>query len=589
MKLQRLTIQNFLRISDLDLDLSGAGVHLFCGPNEAGKSTVAESVRFALLGDSPRVRMKKNYPLLLSRGTKKGSVSLTFDGVTIQRDVKSGELKEQFKLGGETSAAASIAFGAQGFIDLSPEDRRSLLFKLAAVKVTAEEVAKRMVDDYDVPADTAKRYEPTLKGGIDAGLKAAEADVSRLRAKWEQIAGEKYGSNKAEGWRPELPPGAKRPIRTSDDDLKIMEARVSEIEAKIESLHKAIGSETANEARRAVINADIVRAKEAAAGVEAARKQLAELEAACTQKRDDVEAKTFILTQARAAQKVMQCPSCDVDLQLSAEGALEFADASVLNYQGQNESALAAELNTARRQLSDLVAKRDAAAAAVEAGASAVTRVQDLTSTLNAITASRMTVDELKSERDAQKAALAQAVLSVRKAREDNATIQHLENSEKAAAAAHAEILLTQRAIEALSPDGIKAELLEEVIGPINKRMEASAHLAGWLAPVLTDEMEVVREDGLPYELLSESAQWRMSAIMADAIASMSGVNILILDRMDVLDVAARPTLLNWARNLSETNFDTVLIMATLKAPPTALSGGVAVHWLGAPTQEAAA
>jgi hypothetical protein len=577
-KLQRLTIQNFLRVADLDLDLSGSGVHLFCGANEAGKSTVAESVRFALIGDTPRVRLKKNYPLLVTRGAKKGSVSLTFDGVTIQRDVRTGELKEPFKLTGEQLTAASIAFGAQAVVDLSPDDRRSLLFKLAAVKVTTEEIMRRMVADYDVPEKVAQRYEPSLKGGIDAGLKAAEADATRLRAKWSEITGETYGSNKAVCWKPEIAAGAKRPILTSPDDLKIMQERADAIEAQIESLHKAIGSETANEARRELLNADIARAKEAAAGLEAARKLQAELEASCTQKRDEVEAKVFILTKTRAAGKVIQCPSCDSDLQLSQDGQLEFADPDVLNYQGQNETQVAAELETLKRQLRDLVTRRDAAAAAVEAGQNAVTRVQDLTAALNGIVASRMTVDELKTERDTQRAALAQAKLAIAKAHEDNKTIAHLEMAEKAATEAHGALVITQRAIEALSPEGIKAELLEEVIGPINKRMEASAHLAGWLAPVLTSEMEVVREDGLPYELLSESAQWRLSAVVADAIASMSGVKVLILDRMDVLGTESRGEMIRWAQHLAETDFDTVLIMATLKAPPKIHD--VAVHWL---------
>ena len=588
MKLQRLTVQNFLRLQDIDIDLDTSAVHLFCGPNEAGKSTVAESVRFALIGDSPRVALKKNYPLLVNRNGKKGSVTLTFDGVTVHRDVRSGALKDEFKLGAEQELSARIALGAQGFVDLKPDERRSLLFKLAQIKVTADDVVQRMVRDYDVHADIAARYRSYLAGGMEPALKAAEADVSRLRAKWEEIAGEKYGSAKAVDWKPTFQPGAKRPIRTTPDDIALMKSRAGEIGERIEAATQAIGTASATEARKAEVERDIGTVKEALAGLAEAKKQLTEITPRVEAKQEDLSTKTFMLTQVRAAKSVVTCPSCDANLKMGEGGELEFADPASLNFSGENESRIEAEIAAERRQLDALVRERDRLAATVESGESATQRLQDLQARLHGLGIDSKTVDEIKAERENYRAALAQAQQSIRRAEEDNATLDHFEKSEAAAKEAHEAILRTQVAIEALSPDGIKAELLEAVIGPINKRMEASAHLAGWLAPALTEEMDVVREDGLPYELLSESAQWRISAVVADAIASMSGVRLLILDRMDVVDVDTRPMVLKWACHLAQSDFDTVLVMATLRTKPQA-NGPYEVHWMGQPDAAGAA
>jgi recombinational DNA repair ATPase RecF len=136
MKLERLTIHNFLRLAELDVDLSTHPVHLFCGPNEAGKSTVAEAIRFAVLGDSPRVALKKNYERLVHSGAKKGSVSLMFGGAQVTRNVGTGQTESPIPLDEAAETSARIAFGAQDFVDLKPDERRSFLFKLTQIKVT---------------------------------------------------------------------------------------------------------------------------------------------------------------------------------------------------------------------------------------------------------------------------------------------------------------------------------------------------------------------------------------------------------------------------------------------------------------------
>ena len=136
---------------------------------------------------------------------------------------------------------------------------------------------------------------------------------------------------------------------------------------------------------------------------------------------------------------------------------------------------------------------------------------------------------------------------------------------------------------DALSPNGIPAEMLAEALGPINDRLRQSAALAEWKAVKITANMEVVIP-GLherPYSLLSESEKWRCDAMLAEAIAFLSGTRLLVLDRFDVLDLQGRGDLLAWLDILaSDGEIDTALIFGTLKAAPSNLPETVAAHWI---------
>lgn len=584
MKLQRLSIRNFLRIAELEVELGDSSAFLFCGPNEAGKSTVAESIRFAMLGDTPRVMLKKNYDRLVHQGGKKGTVSLAFDDVVIQRDVGSGTPKEKFALTPEQEVCARIAFGAQSFVSMKPDERRSLLFKLAEVKITADEIVKRMTETFDVPAELTKRYKPLLSSGMETALKAAQADATDLRAKWKEITGEVYGSEKAKTWKPEFAPGPKRPIRTSAEDLAKISKVIGEHQQKADAIGELIGAEAANARRREEIQAEMGRVREAAASITETRARYATLEARMKVLQDELATNIELESRMLSAGALLSCPSCDSRLALSKDtGELEFVDPETLNFAGDPDqlAALRGTVATGRKNLETLSREYADLSVKVAAGESATQRLQDLQQKHDALKNPRFTGDQLAQERDAARAAVNQAKLNLQAAEADNATLDRMERSEKAAQETYLKLVSTELAVDALAPSGIRSDLLAEALEPINQRMLASAHLAGWQAPSIDEDMDIVREDGLTYELLSESAQWRLSAIVADAIASMSGVRVLILDRMDVLDLPGRAQLLKWVSHLATDSFDTVLVMATLKEPPKGLPPSIKPIWMG--------
>lgn len=148
-------------------------------------------------------------------------------------------------------------------------------------------------------------------------------------------------------------------------------------------------------------------------------------------------------------------------------------------------------------------------------------------------------------------------------------------------AAAHAADVAAWDGIgDALAPDGIPGEILAEALGPINERLAQSAADAAWPQAAIAPDMSITGA-GREYRLLSESERWRVDAMLAEAVAHLSGARLLVLDRFDVLDPIGRSQLLGWLDVLADTGeIDTALVFGTLKALPTGLPSTIAAHWV---------
>jgi hypothetical protein len=74
--------------------------------------------------------------------------------------------------------------------------------------------------------------------------------------------------------------------------------------------------------------------------------------------------------------------------------------------------------------------------------------------------------------------------------------------------------------------------------------------------------------------------KWRADAMIAEAVSHLSGIRLIVLDRVDVLDMAGREDLLYWLDGLAEDGeIDTALLFATLKALP-AVAGNIEAFWI---------
>jgi ABC-type hemin transport system ATPase subunit len=133
---------------------------------------------------------------------------------------------------------------------------------------------------------------------------------------------------------------------------------------------------------------------------------------------------------------------------------------------------------------------------------------------------------------------------------------------------------------DALAPQGIPNEMLLEALAPVNLLLKQASVDTEWMAAQIEPDMAITA-NGRPYQLLSESEQWRVDAMVAQVVAEISGLKVLMLDRVDVLDLPGRAQLLDWMDVLAfDGIIDTALLFGTFKAMPTGLADTITAFWV---------
>jgi len=586
MKLEKLTIQNFMRVPAADIDLGASKLHVFCGSNEAGKSTVSEAIRFALLGDTPRVKLKKDYTQLLTEGGKKGTVALVADGSPISRDVATGKASQDMlaNMDASTQTALRLALGAQAFTDLPVDQRRTMLFDVVGLSMTPEEVGKRL-KAREIDEAVIKAITPLLRASVDAAQKYCTDQVKQFRANWQAITGEPFGELKAKGW--EAPAPAKSPAVAKVKDPAAAQTALNEAEEAANTQAKLVGSLEEGLKLRRQYDVELQRLAAFVEGKPAIEAELEKTRAAIATALADIDQHQEMIARTQQASKVYHCPECNTSLKMNPTGDdLDIAKPD----EGDFSDTVSIEdrqqgIRVATKAMTDLRAaeKRDVARL------DAVAKSAELTASINEKRAPLATEEKLAAAEEKLTAMRAKIATDKELLREVGAYLQGVKVAEgktKQAAEAFALWGKWGLAADALAPDGIPAEILSEALDKVNHRLVTSAALAGWEAPIIRDDMEIVRQSDSGseqlYSMLSVSAKWRATAVIAEVIATMAGMKLLVLDGWDVLDMTGRTQFLKWLRILASDSFDTIITAATLKGSPTEKPAikEFAVHWV---------
>ncbi|MEI1220899.1 hypothetical protein VUS16_24530, partial [Pseudomonas aeruginosa] len=236
-------------------------------------------------------------------------------------------------------------------------------------------------------------------------------------------------------------------------------------------------------------------------------------------------------------------------------------------YRGYLASAQRAVANSQR----DL---KESEAAAAQAAALEAETAQ--APSAEAIANGEQAINELRQARDRQQA----KVQSLQEA--FNAAAQR-QDVIKQAAGFHAEVCAWSALADALSPAGIPAEILADAIGPVNELLQRLSGTAGWSPVQISADIDVTF-GGRLYGLLSESERWRCDATLALAIATISGLRLALLDRLDVLDIPART---QQAMKLFQSlaaggEIDTLIVAGTLKEPMAKTPAWLQAVWIDA-------
>ena len=567
MKITAIKTQNFIGARDVDVKLAKP-ICLFAGKNASGKSSLQEAVRMALTGESVRVSLKKEYGRMLTEGQTVGYVVVDHDGHQSAITLPNGA-HEHTNGNGSLQAVLPYVLDAQRFSSLPANDRRAFLFGLMSLRTDGDAVGGRMLDKGFDPLKV-NEIRLHLRAGFDAAHKEAQSRARDAKAYWRATTGETYGSVKAATWRANKPEHDGNRVKLAREELAAVTERIENGAVEIAVMQSAA-------ARQAQESLKVAGLRKSAARFASIEAKLRKDEAELREWQAKVEHEARKGGKQMPAEPTYTCPACSAKLRHDhANGALvEFTPPPIVH--PTSEPGKLAEYQRARDLLARSVEndKRDLAAADLAAR------------TLAEIDDAKSDPAPAPEEIDAKKVKLAEA----RKEQTRLAgVVKTLEADERAAAIAdektdlarghHLDVAQWEEIAAALAPNGIPGEILGEALGPINQRLASSALMTEWAQPLVDGDMSITA-GGRPYALLSESEKWRVDAMIAEAISHLSGVKLLVLDRVDVLDFVGREDLLYWLDGLAEDGeIETALLFATLKALPAALPDSAAAVWI---------
>jgi energy-coupling factor transporter ATP-binding protein EcfA2 len=566
MKITHIKIENILGLRYLDVALD-RNILLVCGKNGSGKSSLREAVTMALTGDgSSRVELKKEYGRLVTDGAKDGSVRIDTSLGSSDYALPSGKLSWSISAPINQNALKSVLDASRFAWSMDQTDRRRFLFELVGLKANGEEIEKRLlargIDQWRVD-----KIKPFLKSGFDAAAKEAEAKARESRACWKAETGEAYGEKKAADWKAERPEFDAAKLAQLEHDIENLTTGIDRDQREIGALEAESRIEREWQAKINGLKAKASLLDRCQTKYDRDVKDLEEYRVMVEEKR------------ARAGQKreAYACAHCGGMLEIAKAGEIITGliphepvpyDAAAAADLERMEPALAKLESAARNSLRDL---EDAKAAAkeleqLEKGTRPSSSDQRIGELKDSIAEKKQRRIALSEELDGLKSARLRAELADKKT--------------ESAAVYHADVLAWGKVAEALSPEGIPAELLSAALGPFNSRLHKSAEATGWPCVAISSDMGVTY-GGRLYSLCSESEQWRADAMIAEAIAHLSGLGVLMLDRMDVLDVPSRASLIVWLDELAYSGeLDSAIVLGTLKALPTTVPDTIQTVWI---------
>lgn len=582
MRIKSLYVSNFLGTASVDLQLS-APVQLFAGRNGAGKSSLRDAIALALTADLGRVSLKKDAPQLIHTGADGACCEVTTaDGDTYSVTISAaGKIADSMK-GREPEPTMAYVLDAQRFSRLDATDRRAFLYGLMGVKIDQADIAKRLKTK---GADDAKvqRVLPLLRSGFDAAAKQAKANATEAKGAWRALTGETYGSAKAANWRAAVPHYDAGAAKDAATELQHCEVAIGQWQQQVGKLQ-------AQAQRRAGLREKLPALREHACKLQRIQDKLMADESGLAEWEQRLQATTAEAGQGKRmglvhdlAEALHAAVAAGI---IDHDGEPELARKALAAYEDEHGKIGVAGNPEAQAKLPEVRKSRDLMASAVANGKRDLTDAELAKSTAQDIEA------ELAEEFDEEGLGAAQTQIQTLKATQAELvkkadtfkTIKaQADAADKKTAEAEkhaADVAAWDLIGDALSPDGIPAEILAEALSPINDRLNQTAADTGWARVCISPEMSITA-DGRDYRLLSESEQWRADAVLAESIAHLSGVKLLVLDRFDVLDAEGRQALLGWLHTLADLGeVDTVFLFGTLKAAPAGLPSTIATHWI---------
>jgi hypothetical protein len=578
MKIARIQIDNFLGAHRIDARLT-TPVTLFAGPNGAAKSSIGEAVRMAITGESVRVKLKKEYDKLVTEGASAGGALVTInDDRTYSFNVPGGKVHADDGL--PTAGPVAVALDGQHFSAMTPDERRTFLFKLMGIRSTDSDANRARMIERNCDAAKIEATLPLLRTGFPDACTFAKGKATEAKGAWRSVTGGTYGPEKCKAWAAPAPEELDG-TSPSAEDLAALDADIAAANQKVGEVAAQVRARTEAANKRAALAEKAGRVPRATEALEYARKELADYEPKVVAMRERASGtgRVGLVHDMAAWIGVQKRTNDDANNKQAAQlldrytdehgevpkaGAVDHDAVAALPEFERGLEVMQNAVKNCERDLAEVVAAK------AQFDALAAPEKEEPLPNLEVLQAG---LTKLKADR-----AALQGRISV--AAGHAAAVEAAKKKTADAAKHHADVAAWTVVADALAPDGIPGDLLKEALKPVNDGLAEEAEATGWRQICISQDMEITA-GGRAYALLSESEKWRADAMIAVTVARLSGIKILMLDRVDVLDLPGRSQLLGWVHTLvTGGEIDTALLFATLKALPAKLPASMAAHWV---------
>lgn len=549
MQIKNIHIRNFIGARAVSIDFVRP-VILLAGDNYAGKTSTRQAIRTVLSAGPERVALKKDFRTLVTDGATTGSVAVEWEDGRATFTLPSGKVSAT----ADISPFAGLCIDPDALSSMDSAERRKAIYALTGADMTPARAIKRLKDLCNpVKVDAIAHL---MVGDFSSAAKKATESASEARGGWKAVTGETYVDKKAEGWKAaEAEPFDAEELQKETEGFN---ACVTQLQTATQHLG---GLE--ERARSRASKAKQMEGLRERAGLLKRRQDKLE--------RDEAELKVW---QDRMSELPPEggnhpqtpCPECGAMLEihgvrLTPAGAPADPEQEVKRKQWSDAIALYRKsVDNDKRDVQDSIT---AAATIAEIEASGEEDVKEAD-----IEAATREVQRLKELRNGHNA----RITELTRAKD---AFERASGATEKAARFHLDVQEWSALANQLSPSGIAAEIAGEALKPFQRAINKHAEAADWKAPVIGEDMEITVA-GRPYHLLSKSEQWRANALLAVAVADVSGFGFVVLDEWDILNMQGRTDSLYW---LAEAGIQ-ALVIGTMKAPPKTLPEGCAAVWI---------
>jgi hypothetical protein len=481
-------ISNFRGIADAEFELSP--ITLLAGNNKAGKTSAAQAVASILRQEPiPYEKMTKALEKEIVRtGAKTAMIQGTIDDASLTFTYPDKELKTE----GTFPFASGVAVGLEAVMDMRIKERIDYFSQIMKALPTEADLRDAIKDAELTDEQFQKLWKQIDTVGWDSTYKHVMEKATEKKGQWKYVTGgEQYGKNKAEKWYPEnwepmllnaKPKDLEQALKQAEEWVKAAERHAAIEESEMEKIQEEAGKHDAN--------------------LKAYDKALKAFEDA-----DDIFT-THCMTRDALQDTGTPCPNCK----------------TMLKFVGNTLEAVENQYTKAefKRKLKEINERIDTAYAEKE---QAQVSLYDAKLLLKQSADAQKRIGQLTDRSKLQpEHDLADVTMRYQIAKQRVDCFKAKAEADQL----HASIQRSQILIKALAPDGLRVKAMENAIAEANEWLMA-VHLE------MTDDMNILY-DGRPFELLSQSEQWWMNAMLQIFVAQKEEAPLVILDGADILD-----------------------------------------------------